>query len=365
MRGRHAVYSECIEARCDLPASGSVFCAEMEASDHQRHVTERRCRAHNPDDAWVGAAGDDDEAIGGLDDERLFDDRRTHLASRAYPIRYRRRSGDLDNVRSLGETGLEGCGERSRHEYPRVRDACEYCLDAARVVRVLVRQHEESDVSWVDVDCSQVVGECVRVAAGLLSYRIVRVTRGAVFTGFASGPGVSVAGVRACVAGVVRNASCSGALIGVHPTNRMKQTARATMVKGPPPGRRLLVRALAIMLPRRFYAQQPVFARQGTAEVGARPRGERVRVMSTMRLFSPDCSLKPASVYSETAALACRECHPRRGGRVVECGGLENRLAGIPRYEGSNPSLSARYDDARSSRQRGGHVRQLGTRLPV
>lgn len=26
---------------------------------------------------------------------------------------------------------------------------------------------------------------------------------------------------------------------------------------------------------------------------------------------------------------------------MVECGGLENRLAGIPRYEGSNPSLSA------------------------
>ncbi len=32
----------------------------------------------------------------------------------------------------------------------------------------------------------------------------------------------------------------------------------------------------------------------------------------------------------------------RRGGRVVECGSLENCLAGIPRYEGSNPSLSAR-----------------------
>ena len=28
---------------------------------------------------------------------------------------------------------------------------------------------------------------------------------------------------------------------------------------------------------------------------------------------------------------------------MVECGGLENRLAGIPRYEGSNPSLSASY----------------------
>ena len=32
----------------------------------------------------------------------------------------------------------------------------------------------------------------------------------------------------------------------------------------------------------------------------------------------------------------------RRGGRVVECGGLENRLAGAPRHQGSNPCLSAR-----------------------
>src|SRR5918997_6382649 len=31
----------------------------------------------------------------------------------------------------------------------------------------------------------------------------------------------------------------------------------------------------------------------------------------------------------------------RRGGRVVECGGLENRYVGNPGVEGSNPSLSA------------------------
>ena len=32
----------------------------------------------------------------------------------------------------------------------------------------------------------------------------------------------------------------------------------------------------------------------------------------------------------------------RRGGRVVECGGLENRFTGNPGDEGSNPSSSAR-----------------------
>ena len=31
----------------------------------------------------------------------------------------------------------------------------------------------------------------------------------------------------------------------------------------------------------------------------------------------------------------------RRGGRVVECGGLENRFARNPGNEGSNPSSSA------------------------
>lgn len=33
----------------------------------------------------------------------------------------------------------------------------------------------------------------------------------------------------------------------------------------------------------------------------------------------------------------------RRGGRVVECGGLENRFTGAPGDEGSNPSSSASY----------------------
>ena len=35
-------------------------------------------------------------------------------------------------------------------------------------------------------------------------------------------------------------------------------------------------------------------------------------------------------------------CTLRRGGRVVECGGLENRLA-LSGHEGSNPSSSARF----------------------
>ena len=36
----------------------------------------------------------------------------------------------------------------------------------------------------------------------------------------------------------------------------------------------------------------------------------------------------------------------RMGGRVVECGGLENRFTGNPGDEGSNPSSSARKLEA-------------------
>ncbi len=36
----------------------------------------------------------------------------------------------------------------------------------------------------------------------------------------------------------------------------------------------------------------------------------------------------------------------RRGGRVVECGGLENRFTSVPGNEGSNPSSSARTTNA-------------------
>ena len=37
---------------------------------------------------------------------------------------------------------------------------------------------------------------------------------------------------------------------------------------------------------------------------------------------------------------------PRRGGRVVECGGLENRYVGNPGVGGSNPPLSAVRSEA-------------------
>ena len=39
----------------------------------------------------------------------------------------------------------------------------------------------------------------------------------------------------------------------------------------------------------------------------------------------------------------------RRGGRAVECGGLENRFTGQPGNQGSNPCLSARTDQRPSN----------------
>ena len=48
-----------------------------------------------------------------------------------------------------------------------------------------------------------------------------------------------------------------------------------------------------------------------------------------------------------TTCFGCESVNIRtytwRGGRAAECGGLENRLASIPGYRGSNPRLSASY----------------------
>src|SRR5215203_6088478 len=49
---------------------------------------------------------------------------------------------------------------------------------------------------------------------------------------------------------------------------------------------------------------------------------------------------------------------PRRGGRVVECGGLENRYVGNPGVGGSNPPLSALF-----SLSAGQHATACGLRL--
>src|SRR5215213_4954578 len=49
---------------------------------------------------------------------------------------------------------------------------------------------------------------------------------------------------------------------------------------------------------------------------------------------------------------------PRRGGRVVECGGLENRYVGDPGVGGSNPPLSALF-----SLSAGQHAAACGLRL--
>jgi hypothetical protein len=99
----------------------------------------------------------------------------------------------------------------------------------------------------------------------------------------------------------------------------------------------------------RGYRHAPALIR-GNCDVRTKP--SRVRMSAAWRLGRAGAArfaCVPALPLHAVAAILryCRSrlCESaatsRRGGRVVECGGLENRLAGIPRYEGSNPSLSA------------------------
>ena len=67
--------------------------------------------------------------------------------------------------------------------------------------------------------------------------------------------------------------------------------------------------------------------------------GNRVGVTSVSGVQIPDSP--PASSHGAYPLRFAPCFTPRRSGRVVECGGLENRLRGIPAYEGSNPSSSA------------------------
>ena len=60
-----------------------------------------------------------------------------------------------------------------------------------------------------------------------------------------------------------------------------------------------------------------------------------------------------AAVTRSVPSLVAPRARPRRGARVVESGGLENRCVGNPCTEGSNPSPSAfsRVQRARSARR--------------
>ena len=70
--------------------------------------------------------------------------------------------------------------------------------------------------------------------------------------------------------------------------------------------------------------------------------GNRVGAKSVSRVQIPDSP--PVAFLATRSPQGGASFHPmRRGGRVVECGGLENRLSGNPGYEGSNPSSSASF----------------------
>src|SRR5664280_3896474 len=78
------------------------------------------------------------------------------------------------------------------------------------------------------------------------------------------------------------------------------------------------------------------------------------RAVPTGGRSGAECRTLPTRGPASDAVVASTTS--RRGGRVVECGSLENCLGGIPSYEGSNPSLSARRqrEQPRSPTRRSG-----------
>src|SRR3954447_21538694 len=79
-----------------------------------------------------------------------------------------------------------------------------------------------------------------------------------------------------------------------------------------------------------------------------RPKAERAGFEPAMGLAAPYSLSRRVPSATRPPLRAQRAVYPlplppspRRGGRAVECGGLENRFAGSPGDEGSNPSPSA------------------------
>ena len=97
----------------------------------------------------------------------------------------------------------------------------------------------------------------------------------------------------------------------------------------------------------------------GTADPKAGAAGSVLDVLAEPRLnhrptviggvLQPECAalLRRLLRRSPTLTRYPPESHARRGARVVESGGLENRCVGNPCTEGSNPSPSASEPESR------------------
>ena len=84
---------------------------------------------------------------------------------------------------------------------------------------------------------------------------------------------------------------------------------------------------------------------QGRGEMSELAEGARLEIVYTSKAYlgfeSPSLRQNNERAYARYAYGAHAPHPTRRGGRVVECGGLENRFTRNPGDEGSNPSSSA------------------------
>ena len=82
--------------------------------------------------------------------------------------------------------------------------------------------------------------------------------------------------------------------------------------------------------------------------------GARLEIVYTPKAYPGFKSQTLRQNYSSGACGRHFRIALRRGGRVVECGGLENRFARNPGNEGSNPSSSASFLLERGAKTKAG-----------
>ena len=141
----------------------------MEAAQHQVNLVAEQLFGPSDylDDAWVSAAGNDNQPTGGLYHESLFEDAAAHFASGKQPFGDALTWRDLDYGRGLGYLALEAGRERRGKVDSGARSGRQQAAQAADMVAVDVREDDALDLGGSDAESGHVGEQSRPVAAGI------------------------------------------------------------------------------------------------------------------------------------------------------------------------------------------------------